>query len=221
MTDEFNSGDLRSLYEELMRTRDGASHLDLATWEGLATASLSPLDRERALAHVVDCASCARLYRAVDALRSEAHAFDPGAPKPEAARRRPVVPIGRLALAAAAVAAVTLSVVLLRRDLSPGSTEPVARSATGALLLAIEPSGKLGKPPGRFRWQAVAGVETYRVLLFSADGLPVWSSGDVTATEVPWPAAIEARRGGFLWRVEGWRGGAAVTESRMTAFDIP
>ena len=223
MADERDTHELQSLYQDVMRrraTQTDGGHLDEATWEALAASKLTGELRERAIAHVVECALCARLYRAIDALGREAHTFDAGAPAPPPARadltRRWLMP----ALAAAATVLVAVGVSRMFVAPQPAST-PALRSRTAPSLVPIEPMATLPGAPERFRWEKFDTIETYRILLFTADGTPLWTSGDVSATELAWPSGVERRTGDYLWRVSGFRDGAAVVESRMIAFRIP
>lgn len=224
MADEHDTGELQSLYQDLMRRRaaqpDGG-HPDAATWEALAASSLPSEQRDRTLAHVVACASCARTYRAIDALRREAPALESGTPAASPPRAGLAPRWLAPGLAAAAVVLVAVGVARMGDPVPPrDAPTSVTRSAPVATLVPIAPAGTLPAAPDRFRWEKWDAVETYRVLLFTGDGRPVWTSGDVAETELAWPSGIERLPGDYLWRVSGVRDGVVAAESRMTAFRI-
>jgi hypothetical protein len=216
MADPQTPSDLGALYAQTMRRRDtsGAGHIDDATWETFAGDSHYVLD-EQAVRHLVECANCASVYRAIDALRREASAFDPQAPT---AGARTAVWLWA-GLAAAAVIALAVVLPLNAPTSTPGSGN-VVRGTLSATLKAIEPSGAISGVPHAFRWQSSSEAELYRVHLFTDEGMWLWTSAPVSSTEVAWPSSIEPRSGGYLWRVDGIRDGATVTGSPMLPFRI-
>ena len=71
----------RSAYRE-SDPGDDFGHLTEERWEALACDEMTSEDREAALDHILTCAQCSDTYRALQILRSQATAFDPGAPAP-------------------------------------------------------------------------------------------------------------------------------------------
>ena len=124
--------DLRTAYAAA--SSGEGEHLSEERWERLACDELKPAEQEVALSHVLSCVECTQAYRAVLAIREEAHAFDPGAPRPRPAavvNRRPAwrrVLVG-LATAAALISVFSPSVRPLIRfpcQRGPGGSQPIA-----------------------------------------------------------------------------------------------
>ena len=77
-----DEGQLRADFEALARGTTRVSHPAEHEWVSFATGSLTASDRERFSDHLVSCAECTAVYRAVTHVRQEAYAFDAGAPRP-------------------------------------------------------------------------------------------------------------------------------------------
>ena len=58
------------------------------------------------------------------------------------------------------------------------------------------------------------------VKLSTADGLPLWTSGELTATTVEWPGSVPASAGTYLWQVVALRDGREVAESVLVRLDL-
>ena len=56
-----------------------SAHVSDDAWERLATGSMSHVDRQAVIEHIVGCASCTTIYRALGELEAGARQFDPGA----------------------------------------------------------------------------------------------------------------------------------------------
>jgi hypothetical protein len=97
----------------------------------------------------------------------------------------------------------------------------VTRGTTAATIALVAPVGAVAAPPPAFDWRPLDDAERYRVAVFSADGLPVWTSPDVAAPPVAWPAGVAAAAGAYRWKVEALRGGVTIAESPLGAFQIP
>ena len=98
---------LRADFEALARGTTRASHPAEHEWVSFATGSLTAAERERFSDHLVSCAECTAVYRAVTHVWQEAYAFDAGAPRPT----RSTTSLSSRALLPQALAAASLLVV--------------------------------------------------------------------------------------------------------------
>jgi hypothetical protein len=95
----------------------------------------------------------------------------------------------------------------------PGATVPAGRTGAAGLaprtVVALEPVGEATLAEGFiFRWQAPEGaaVVSWRVRVFSTAMSQLWSSGEVTGTEMTAPEALLLRMepgNSYIWRVTG------------------
>jgi hypothetical protein len=224
MTDQ-PSG-LRDLYAA--HARAGTPHVEEAAWERLALEACSPAERERVLDHVVRCAECASVYRALGELEAGARAFDPGAPTGPVLSEadlgvglRPWGFLGGLAAAAAVVWA--LARPALAPAPAPLPSPEVMRGADPARPRALEPMGHQRATPAFFRWEPQAGARAYRVEVFDASGEPLWKSPEVSGTSLAWPAALSVKPGTYYWQVVALAGSgqpADAVASPMASFEI-
>ena len=195
--------DLRRVWASV---RPEGEHVDEATWERFALGELDGAARARLVEHVSSCAGCARAWRAVNALATEARAVDPALPAPSAAPvERPRRNLWRAASVGLAAAAALVFFVSLRRD-------PAPETLRGAPQAAIN----LRSDGPRVTWTPVAGAEEYRVRVFSEDGRPLWSV-TTSANEASWPDAVA---GSYSWSVEAQRGGDVIARSRLEPFRL-
>lgn len=203
-----------------MADNTGALHLDEATWERLACDELQGPERDAAFDHVTTCDECARVYRAVSALRGEAARFDPNVPAEATAIPTRTMP--RWAFATAAVAAgLVLLLVLPQWIRQPAPTERVSSiRGDGLAPVTVEPRGVVKSGPRVFRWEGVASAETYRMRLLSPDGVVLWSSPPVTATVAEPPATVVFDDGIYFWDVSAHRAGERIGESELTRFEV-
>jgi hypothetical protein len=81
---------LREDFDALTRATPLSTHPSEDVWVSLASGELAPTEREHLADHVLSCAECARLYRAVAQVRNGAVDFDPGAPHQSGRRILPV-----------------------------------------------------------------------------------------------------------------------------------
>ena len=93
-------------FETLTRSTTRASHPAEHEWVSFATGSLNASERERFSNHLVSCAECAAVYRAVTHVRFDASTFDSSAPRPGSRTRS----LSSSAFAAQAMAASLLIV---------------------------------------------------------------------------------------------------------------
>ena len=198
---------IRDAYARTMRDA-GPDHPSEETWVRLAADDLSPLDRIAAFDHIISCARCADTYRALSALRHEAAAIDErvavARPRPIAAR----VPRGwMLAAAAAAVLAVSLPLLLGRGE--PDGNRSASPDTIAGLSAEREAGGGI-----RFRWNAHAGADRYRVIVRSEEGVPVWRSEPTGAADTS-AAPGTLRSGTWFWEVEGLKGEEVTVRSPL------
>ena len=143
---------------EHMRDLEMAAYLD---------RRLSEPDRERAEAHLAECAECRREFREVRGLLNRS-----------ARPRRLLVGAGLLAAAA--------SLVLFLR---PSVIDPLRGGGAPPLLPVYGPTGDASLASLRFVWAAAPGAAGYRLTVSGGNGIPVWS-GSVTDTVFVLPDSI-------------------------------
>ena len=192
-----------------------------AEWAGLADD-----ERERVRRHLAVCPACAA-ERDLAAAYEAPPIPDPNAEKALArlfarlggeSRGGSAIPrrsAGRilpfrlrrqlLALAAAALVAVSTAVLLLYRGGAPPLPDPPASDVLrGARVVPVAPLGEVPAPPATFRWREVEGAVSYRLTLSAVDDAVLWSGTAVGASLSP-PAAVRERldqRVVYFWRVE-------------------
>jgi hypothetical protein len=188
----------------------GERHLEEADWERLALDELSPEARRAARAHIERCEECGRIDRALRELRQEAQTFDPGVP----AERRPSAAPRWLAAIAAAVVAVA-GVGLYRLSTRRTGVEQVRGVAT-ARPSDLSPHGVQRVRPRALRWSPVTRAIGYRVKLYDARAVPIWTSPTVSGTTLAWPDQVGAA-GTYYWQVTALPSGAT---SEMTDVTI-
>ncbi len=189
---------------------EGGAHVDEATWERFAVGELDRAERDRLVEHVVACASCTRVYRAVTELATEARSIDPSLPSWSPAVAAESAPRRRTwwAVGAGAAAVATLVVALALRP-EPGP-ERLRGTATPVIELVAAPSAT------RVAWRPVTGAESYRVRIFTDDGR-VAHTLTVPATEASWP---EGAPGKYHLTIEALRGGEVLARSRLATFTM-
>jgi hypothetical protein len=173
-------------------------------WERLACGELEAGERERILGHTRGCADCAAVGRALRSLTEAARAFDPAVTELQPAPR-----IGGFGARRSLLLGLAASVLfLLFRPAADPSTPPLPEAATyrgGAAVLApapLTPRGSVASLPAELSWTPISEPALYRVIVLNADGDPVWSSGEVDAATLPWPADLQLRPGRYSWQVE-------------------
>ncbi|HET9709089.1 MAG TPA: zf-HC2 domain-containing protein [Gemmatimonadales bacterium] len=165
--------------------------------------ALTPADRSRIEAHLVDCAECRNeLIEVTQLLRTRPH------------RGRWVLPLG-----AAAAAAVLLLVLLPRQREypEPGSREPAV--TTTVAPVAVAPSGTVASA-GELVWTAVPHADRYRLTLFDSAGTVLWErqTGDTAASL---PDTLRLKRGApYLWKVEAQTGVNRWVSSELVLFSV-
>lgn len=169
------------------------------------------LERARALVEVPAVASREEAAAAVAARASLSHAARVG----EELRSRPAGPawperfaeaLRRAALPLAAAASVALMVLVQLPE--PGQLGPGIRgtsstgAATGIVLITPSEGGSLMQARGTFRWEPVAGAETYTVTVVDPAGAVVWTTR-TSDTRVAVPANLVLGLGeSYAWWVE-------------------
>ena len=206
-----------------------AEHLDEEVWERLANDEMGAPEREAALGHILGCAECSRVYRAVLSVRREAHTFDPGAPAPRVRSSRfPAPRRGGLLTGLAAAAAVLLAFLVVRphflqEPAAPGGAGPdTLRSArVVGEPVPLGPLGRLQAAPSAFWWEPVDGARGYRVELLDGDGETLWRSPETVEPRLPWPDGVVRSPGRYYWRVLAVpAGGGGEVASPLVVFDI-
>lgn len=196
-------------------------------WERLALGELSEGERRSLVDHVVDCAECTRIWRALAEIELGARRFDPGVPEPGLALpARPGPRAWRWGLggALAAAAAAALIVWAGVRPQPPAPPEPPAgetfRSGPEepARPALRAPLGEVAAPDA-FTWEAMPEAVSYRLELLDADGEIVWTIA-TAETSAAWPLDLPRSPGRYYWRVvaELERGSSAA--SPLGDFDV-
>jgi hypothetical protein len=213
---ETDGHDLTSRYRAVLES--ATDHLDEATWERLACGELGADAHSAAADHVSRCAECAAVYRALSALRQQAHQFDSGAPSPELGAVRHVLRWSGVWRAALATAAIVMVVVFVRQS----REAPVTRAGTVTIPIVTLAPGSASPAGGgpTFEWKPVANANHYRVELYAVDGLPLWKSADLVATAVRWPTTLKAVPGTYYWQVVAIRDGRELATSGLRRLDL-
>jgi hypothetical protein len=196
-------------------------------WERLACGELSEHERRSLLDHVVDCAECTRIWRALVALERGARRFDPGVPKPGLATPRRPAPRAWTWGLGGALAAAAAAALIVWAGVRPQLPEPPRQPAGETFRSGPEaparpvlraPLGAVAAPQ-TFTWDPVPEAVSYRVELLDADGEIVWST-PTAETSAAWPSTLPHSPGRFYWRVvaELERGGS--TASALEDFDV-
>lgn len=213
-----------------MAAAGGSDHPPEEVWERLACDELSADEREAVLDHVTCCEECGQTYRALRLLRSEACAFDPGAPAPELKVVDIPRPVPRRfavgGLAALAAAALMLFFLPTTGDFGvQDSGQPgveVLRSGSAAVRpVPIAPIGRVETVESGFSWRAATPPETYFVELLNSDGEHLWKSPETASTSIDWPSSVSPAAGRYYWRVTALPAeGGERTASTLVAFDL-
>ena len=215
MTPDATDDDLRRRYQA--DAAGEGEHVDDPTWERLACGEIGPAERVRVSEHITSCAVCGAIYRALTDLREEAQRFDPGAPAADSREFRAWLASWRQALAVAA--ALTLVVVALTYRREPSSTTRGGDAAAGVSTTA--PAGTAAANPAlEFRWAPVAGADHYRLTLHAADGLPLWTSPNLSETKAGWPATVAAAPGTYFWQVFALGDGHELADSPLVRLTL-
>lgn len=199
-----------------MENGDPTAHLDEAAWEHLAVNQLTGAEREALLRHVLACADCSEIWKALLGLKRGAEA-EGLLPSPNPARR----PLWRstfVPLALAATVVLAVAGILMTRQ--PAPTTPVVRGNSAiAPIEGLMMAYSAGGVPTLI-WTPVPGAARYRLEIFSDDGRPLWS-GEVAAPPAAWPSGAPRAVGAYRWRVEALGSNGAVARSQLAAVELP
>jgi hypothetical protein len=165
--------------------------------------ALTPSDRSRVEAHLVDCAECRdELVDLTRLLRTRP-------------RRRWVLSVG----VAAAAAAVLLLVLLPQRTESPGPgyREPAVTPTVAPV--AVAPNGAIATA-AQLVWTAVPHADRYRLTLFDSAGTVLWERETVD-TAARLPDTLRLKRGvSYFWKVEAQTGVNRWVSSELVGFSV-
>lgn len=193
---------------------DVTEHPDEATFERLAFGEAAASARDALFDHILGCERCARIWRGVLTLHSEAQAeglLPRDAPVRVGWLRAPVV---ALALAATLVLAIA-GVVVNRR---PTDDQAALRGNAPAVVEGLTTTtGSDGVP--NFGWTPVATATSYKVDVFSDDGRPVWAR-EVKAPPTRWPDDAPRAAGKYRWRIDAMAMGALIARSRLAELEV-
>ena len=196
----------------LSAERGGTPHagacLDDETIAALAEGSLGAADRDKAMAHVADCARCRRTVSSVARALT-----DPAVSREVRATARPRLRLLTIAsgLAAAAIVAV---VALPWRSADDPSTHRAPTITAAASPVLTAPVGVVANARV-LRWTGVAAADRYRVTLFDATGGVVYET-QTSDTAAALPNSVLLERGrGYFWKVE-----ARTSFNRWSASDL-
>lgn len=209
---------LETAYRAWMAKSDPSAHLDEAAWERLTTNELSESERNGLLRHVLACADCSEIWKALLGLRRDAEAEGLIEAPGRTGRpfwRAPFIP---LALAATVIFAV--SGVLVMRQSTP---EPGAATVRGAgALAAVEGLMVADTSDGvpAFVWTPMPEATHYTIEVFFEDGRPHWSNDSVSAPPTRWPADVSRSKGAYRWRVEARGPNGPVARSPLMLMEI-
>ncbi|MFQ5525885.1 MAG: hypothetical protein ACE5GX_06440 [Thermoanaerobaculia bacterium] len=201
-----------------------SDHPGEESWERLATGAVSGDERLAILDHVVACAECTRIYRALVVLEENAREIEPELPaggliiEPEKGRRFDSKTLfGGLALAAAA--ALVLLVRVPGPSPLPEGDREVTRAPGAERPVLLEP-GEGAAWTSAFRWQVLDGATGYRLELLDAVAEPLWAADVGTVVVLDWPAEVERRPGRHYWRVIAILGSGTEVASELASFEV-
>lgn len=172
-------------------------HLDPREISAYLEQRLSPADKERVQAHLVECASCrAEVVEVVDLMKAHER---------EAPRKRWLLAGG---LAAAAIATVLIGVPALRETgEAPDSLRAPEAAAVREAVRSVEviaPSPDRPVPRGDlvFEWETVGDDAAYRLTVADAGGRTLWSLETHETRAIP-PQDLDLPTGEtYLWYVD-------------------
>jgi hypothetical protein len=178
----------------------------------LADGTLEAGARGQALVHVAGCARC----RGAVALVARALA-DRSVARAVAAIEAPGRRWYRIAVPVAA-AAIVLVVALPRnvREVAPAHRAPTITAV--AAPVPIAPVGAVSEAQA-LRWEAVDGVDRYRVTLYDA-GSRVLYEVELADTVAALPDSVRLAPGRYLWKVDARTGWDRWTASRLVEFRV-
>ena len=199
--------------------------------ESFLTESLKRLsdeDREALEAHVGSCPACAaerELARGFEAPAEMTPELRKVMTRLEAGSRTEGRRLPHWLPAAAAVAAIAVSVGLWRASQPPPLPERSAGSVRrGAVVTLDAPIGALSRAPETLRWRPVEGAARYRVRLERVDFELLWSA-EVEESSVVLPAGVREHLQPavtYLWSVEALdEAGRSLGRSPRTSFVMP
>jgi hypothetical protein len=220
-----NERTLRSLYA-LRALEPAAEHLGEDDWLALASGGSPTVGREHAIEHVVRCATCAHIYRALSELEEGARRFDRRAPQAMGPAPLDALASTRWAWWGGLAAAATLvwAIAQPRPALAP-APEPQGGDLRGpaqARPVLLEPVGTVARWPERMRWDPVAQARGYRVKILDSQGDLLWTSQVVVETTLAWPDEVTPQPGRVYWQVTAFlQGGtdADGVDSVLVRFD--
>lgn len=225
--------DASRLYGDHLRGQGPAAGGPCPAVERLVRCVLGEMtgkERDEIVGHAANCTACAAALKpvlslSVDIDRAAAElAACAGARKAERSEdragfgRRPILKPAVAVLAGVFVIAVLIVSIprLLVRSGTRGGTE-----ARIALISPVQ--GEPAKDGLEFRWQGLAGADSYTVEVFDRSFQLLWRSGRVAGTEVRLPA--EAGRliqpgETYYWMVTAAADGRAEVKSKLAEFSV-
>lgn len=221
---------LRRAYRESGAGGDSV-HLSEDRWERLACDELEPPERAAAFDHILACPQCSDAYRAIEVLRSEAAAFDAGAPAPRdmspassPPRRGPWRGLGFLALAATVVMAVVLPTLHRDQPSTDAAFQALRSTESWSPATPLAPVDQnvdwRARENLRLEWAAAEPQRPVVVEVLDADGELIWRSRDITDSHVGWPTAQATAPGRYYWRVVGTGAGDKQVASDLVSFQL-
>ena len=183
--------------------------------------SLAPTARAEVGGHLEQCAQCREELIEVGTLAADYPGEVPARlEKPVRVRRGFVVPL------AVAIAAGLAALVIVRQVDPP--SPPVVRAADIAgsdedlarIAVLSPPDQASVAAPIIFRWRP-RGSSSYRVILLSADGKPLWSI-ETTDTTAQLPAAVGLEpAAAYFWRVDAIGNGIVASSGVQRLQSLP
>jgi Arc/MetJ family transcription regulator len=177
-----------------------SAHLDDDVMAAVIEGSAASSERDAAVRHLVDCASCRAQVAELSAVLGDPLVVAERSAVQRAPSRghrfvRPVVVAG--------LAAAAMLVIAVRQGVGPRDTMPTRDEygtlSTGPVIIA--PTATVNDS-AVFRWSRVEGADRYRVTVFLADGSVVWETQTADTFAVPASPAQFSRDTTYLWKVE-------------------
>ena len=159
---------------------------------------LTGADRERAEAHLAECAECRQEMIAV-----RGHLDRSARPR-------------RLLLGAGVLAAAAAMILVVR----PAVIDPMRGGGYPEPLVAYGPSGDVAPAGLRFVWGAASGATAYRLVISGEDGVPLWS-GSVTDTVLALPDSVSlAGDRAYVWVADALMKDGSSRSTSLHAFRL-
>ena len=176
-------------------------HPDAEQLALLLEPAIDPVERERLLDHLANCASCAAAMQLVMELENETSTLSEAltiAPQAtDRQRNRWLFPL--------ATAASLFACALLITSLLPGRHDQNLQTVRGSSVQLQPALGQvLTRQPETLAWQSTFEVPVY-VLLMDGTARELWQSEPSELSSLPVPANLDLQPGTYFWQLQDSR----------------